>query len=192
LVLTALALYDLPVEEADVAVLTRLAAALREIGFSVLALPIAHAFYARTPGYFEAFELAKALRASGSYVDALAIVDAERARQRMEPNSAQNIAALGDEFVKSAIRVPARSAEIPRVLAESAATYRAANLPVYAERCERWGDNLSSPILAEGGLAEDEWRASIRAEQLSTIEKEQAYALGQRAFARVLLLTRSG
>jgi glycosyltransferase involved in cell wall biosynthesis len=190
-ILAALTIYDVPVENAGLAVLSRIAAALRELGLPAQALPIATALYNGAPltsRYFQSFELAKVLRACGDYGDALAVIESEMECQRRLPDGARNLAPLGDEFVKSAVRMAARRGDVLGVLKDNVRRYNELGRAFYAERCARWGETIDLDPLCEERMAEDEWRASVRGDLLTPAERERASAVAVRAAARADLI----
>lgn len=180
----ALELYAVFLDRSEF-VLNRLAVAVRELGFPEESRPIAAAQYGRPRDdrdrYFKAFDLSKALRGMRRYAEALRVVRRERERCADRPNE---LAALGDEYVKSAVRDPALRDEVRTILAANVDTYRAARRLAFAHRCERWLADLDLDPASEGGLAEDEWRAHRRRAHLSDDARRRVIELARRAAAR--------
>jgi hypothetical protein len=113
------------------------------------------------------------------------IVEREREKQRQRPESQKYLAPLGDEFVKSAVRIDARRDEARKILEENIRIYRSLGLNVYADRCARWLRTFDLDPMRNDGIAEDEWRAKARNELLTPIETERASVVASRAAARV-------
>ncbi|WAS96451.1 hypothetical protein [Nannocystis punicea] len=185
LILRALELYSPLVESAGPIVLSRLAAALRELGFAEESRAIAAVLYwnasDREQRYYATFDFSKALRASGRHREAIHIVSKERQVRLDRPDEA---AALGDEYAKCAIRDIALREEIRAILVENARFYREAKHLSYAQRCERWLNTLEQDPVNEGALAEDEWRAHRRFERLAEEERQWVLDLVRPVAAR--------
>lgn len=184
LILGALDLYGSFIESPGPIVLSRLAAALRELGFAEEAQPIAAAVYWKEPlerRYYATFDFSKTLRASGRYREAISLVRKEREARRAQVDQS---AALGDEYAKCAVRDVSLREEVRGILIENARYYRTANHLSYAQRCERWAANLELDPVSEGSLAEDEWRAQRRFLHLTDEERQRVVALAIRVAQR--------